>query len=58
MDKKRMRTDDELKAIIDTYNESELTGLMFGLFPYDKTPQELTNHDCARMMELNPKGHY
>lgn len=54
----RTKTDSELKAIIETFNESELTGLMFGLFPHDKTPRDLTKDDCVRMMELNPKGHY
>lgn len=54
----RTRSDAELKAIIDTYNESERTGLMFGMLPFEKTPQDLSNKDVARMMELNPKGHY
>ena len=54
----RTKTDEELKAIIDTYNESELTGLMFALIPASKTPDDLTGKDVARMMELNPKGHY
>lgn len=54
----RTKTDEELKAIIESYNESELTGLMFGMLPNDKTPKDLTNKDVARMMELNPKGHY
>ncbi|GAH01521.1 unnamed protein product [marine sediment metagenome] len=38
----RTRTDEELQAIIDTYNESELTGLMFALLPASKTPDDLT----------------
>jgi len=52
----RTRTDEELQAIIDTYNESELTGLMFALLPASKTPDDLTGPDVARMMELSPKG--
>ena len=54
----RTRSDAQLKAIIDKYNESELRGLMFGMLPADKTPDDLTNKDVSRMMELNPKGHY
>jgi len=52
----RNKTDNELKEIIKSYNESELVGLKFGLLPAAKTPEDLTNHDVARLMELNPKG--
>lgn len=58
IENERTRSDEELKDIISNYNESELTGLMFGLLPYDKTPHDLTGKDVARMMELSPKGHY
>jgi len=57
MENERTKTDEELKEIIESFNESELHGLMFGLLPESKTPK-LTGKDVARLMELNPKGHY
>lgn len=49
----RTRTDDELKAIIETYNESERFGLNFALLPAAKTPEDMTGKDVARMMRLS-----
>jgi len=50
----RTRTDEELQAIIDTYNESEMFGLKFGMIPFAKTPEDLTGQDVARMMTMKP----
>ena len=57
LDNKRTKTDEELKEILKTYNDNELAGLMFGLLPANKTPP-LSGKDTARLMEMNPKGHY
>ena len=51
----RTRTDEELQAIIDTYNESERFGIAFALLPAAKTPEDLTGQDVAKMMELNKR---
>ena len=50
----RTKTDEELQAIVDTYNESELFGLKFGLLPHAKTPEDLTGQDVAVMMKMEP----
>lgn len=54
----RTKTDEELKKILESYDEDELHGLMFGLLSHDKTPKDLTGKDVAKLMRMNPKGHY
>lgn len=54
----RTKTDEELQKILESYNENELHGLKLGLLPLEKTPENLSGKDVARLMEMNPKGHY
>jgi len=54
----RNKTDQELETILEGMNESERTGLMFAMLPYRLHDLDLSNADVARLMELNPKGHY
>lgn len=54
----RKKTDEELRKILDSFDENELHGLKVGLLPLKKTPENLTGKDAARLMEMNPKGHY
>lgn len=51
MEEERTKTDIELEKIADSYNESELFGSQFALFPGAKTP-ELSRMDTVRLMEL------
>lgn len=51
----RKKSDQELEDILEKLNESEKHALRFGLIPKNKTPDEMTGKDVARLMELNPK---
>jgi len=50
--KEMKKTDAELQAIADSYNESELFGSQMALFPGAKTPDDMTRYDYSRLMEL------
>ncbi len=55
---KKNKTDKELKKILERFDENELHGLMFGLIPAEKVPEDISGEDVARLMRMNPKGHY
>lgn len=54
----RTKTDEELEEILEHYDKNELKGLKFGLLPSEKTPENLSKNDVARLIELNSKADY
>ncbi len=52
---KRNKSDEELEDILEKLNKSEKHALRFGLLPKNKTPDDMTGKDMARLMKLNPK---
>lgn len=54
----RTKSDKELEDILEKLNDKEKHALRFGLLPEEKTPEEITEKDMARLMKLNPKKHF
>lgn len=55
----RNYTDEQLREILAEFDENEKAGLKMGMFPKDKVKdRNLSKKDHARLMEMNPKGHY
>lgn len=56
----RQKSDEDLKKIVETLDDNELTGLMFGMLPMriQEEHGELSGQDVAYMMGICPKGHY
>lgn len=52
---KRNKTNKELEDILEKLNKKEKHALRFGLLPKNKTPNDLTGKDMAKLMKLNPK---
>lgn len=48
----RTKTDEELQAIADTFNDSERHGAHFALFPASKMPEDMSTADTVKLMEL------
>jgi len=48
----RNKTDAELEEVAASFNESELFGTQFALFPAAKMPEDMERMDHVRLMEL------
>ena len=50
-----MKTEEELKNIYNSLNDSEKHGIQFGLFPAKLLELNLSNEDCANLMQFRMK---
>ncbi len=54
----RNKADQELKQIIEQMDDNETHALKFGMLPAQLEDKNMSNKDVARMMKLNPEGHF